>query len=342
MKKLISIALISILSVALSGCAPRPLRVEVPEVIGMCHTEAAELIESKDLVAKTEVGEAAATEELEFIVFEQDPAAGIKVLKGTVIALDYYGEYVESVTPRRMSILGTCLPGSEYLWKHLGGTHFYGNAFDWPDYSLVRDIGLKVFVCISAEGPEDEAYVRMIVEQYKDDPVTGGYWNESMGHEPDIVGVSIEKRKWFYDLVRSIDPDRQNHPIMEMFNMTHKFGPYPGWEDSFDDRTHDLLLYDCYPQVHRFDADIELGFGFIDEFAKTHQAIPQFKAFFDEGEYMPDFLIRQYSAWVEKYKVFDNPYAPYVAVCFYKDETIRMSGDFQRQIRIINNEVMGR
>lgn len=100
MKKYISIALVSILSIALSGCVTPPKEVEVPAVVGMRHTKAAKFIESRDLVAEAEQGEAAATEELEFIVYEQDPAAGIKVLKGTMIALDYYGEHEEELNYR--------------------------------------------------------------------------------------------------------------------------------------------------------------------------------------------------------------------------------------------------
>lgn len=335
MKKwLICLLVVCVLMV--SGCIGPPQRVTVPDVIGLDADDAHQEILDKSLVPYLIEGTHAPESNLEWIVYLQDPVAQKRVPRQSGVELTYYTPF--PVQARRMSILGTCLPGSEYLWKHLGGTHFYGNAFDWPDYSLVRDIGLKVFVCISAEGPEDEAYVRMIVEQYKDDPVTGGYWNESMGHEPDIVGVSIEVRKWFYDLVRSIDPDKQNHPVMEMFNMTHKFSIYPGWEDAFSNETHDLLLFDCYPEVAHFDRGITLGFGFINEFADSHQAIPQMKAFFDEGEYMPDFLIKQYEAWKEKYQKFNNPYAPYVAVCFYKDQTIRNSADFQRQIKYINEE----
>lgn len=369
MRKTIIIGLV-LSFLLLTGCRPIPKKVEVPNLIGIELESAIELVESKSLNPDALKGEAAPQENLEDIVYWQAPDAGTRVKKGSIVNFIFYDEMPVQV--RKMSILGTCLPGCEHMMKDLGFTHAYGNAFDWPDYSTLRELGLKAFICISAEEPEDEAYVRMIVEQYKDDPVTGGYWNEAMGHEPDIVGVSIEKRKWFYDLVRSIDPDKFNHPVMEMFNMTRVWDApdpakdqkirewegkypeliefrmesvawrYPGWENAFSNETHDLLLFDCYPQVHRFDADIELGFAFIDEFADTHQAIPQMKAFFDEGEYMPDFLIKQYNAWKEKYQEFDNPYKEYVAVGFYKDETIRQSGDFQEQIRRINEEVMSR
>ncbi|GAH87123.1 unnamed protein product, partial [marine sediment metagenome] len=53
--------------------------------------------------------------------------------------------------PRLISILGTCLPGCEEMWKELKGTHFYGNRYGWPDYDEAERLGMKVFVNIRAD-----------------------------------------------------------------------------------------------------------------------------------------------------------------------------------------------
>jgi len=243
MKKLISIALIGILSIALSGCVPRPRRVEVPGVVGMRHTDAVELIESKDLVAKAELGKAAATEELEFIVFEQDPDAGIKVLKGSIVDLVYYGNY--TVPPANVS------------------------EFEWLD--AIKAIGFNTIHTYSTaqcpwDGEHDECLdqIRLLLEALEERDMYGvlqvplgpegsrqhlrdaiavmsGFDNAiaSTVEEPDLripPSPTLEEQKEIYDIIKSIDPDM---PV---------WGCYDGgdWSRTLNVEAYDLIMTDSY------------------------------------------------------------------------------------------------
>ena len=243
-----------------------------------------------------------------------------------------------SVTIRKISILGTCLPGCESMMKDLGFTHAYGNRYGWPDYDEVERLGMKVFVNIHDDITENG--IREIVNQWKDRPGCGGYWCDHFGHEPDITNPPMEERKRFYDTVRKYDPDMQNHPVMEMMNNTSFYdfpdGQYPGWEKAFSNETHDLLLFDCYPGM---DENAIKGMEntwkkFIKIFPKKHQVIPQMQAFnFEKGG-----IWRQYNFWKEKMvsAEFNNPYKGQIAVCYYDDASIRKNEELQQEIKQVN------
>lgn len=250
------------------------------------------------------------------------------------------------ITIRKMAILGTCLPNTpiEHM-KNLGFTHFYGNRTWWPDHNEVKRHGLKVFYNIRTDDEMTEAYVKKEVQQYKDRKFIGGWWSDQLGHEPDIVNQPLEKRKWFYQTVRKYDPDKQHHPVMEMFDMTEKFNDYPGWKDAFSDETHDLLLFDCYPSLQMpNDAMIKemesvAWIPLVSKYPHIHQVIPQMLAC---GSYRKGSIWCQYNYWKEKMASaeFDNPYRGQIGVCFYKDECVRQNSEMQQEIKEVIADAM--
>jgi hypothetical protein len=249
------------------------------------------------------------------------------------------------VSIRKMAILGTCLPNTpiEHM-KNLGFTHFYGNRTWWPNYDEVEQHGLKVFYNIRIDGEMTEAYVKKEVQQYKNRKFVGGWWSDQLGHEPDYVGQPLEKRIWFYNTVRKYDPDKQNHPVMEMMNNTSFYDfsdrKYPGWENAFSDKTHDLLLFDCYPGMDE-DAikNMENTWNkFIKVFPHKHQVIPQMQAY----AYKKGGIWRQYIYWKAKMSSdeFDNPYCGKIGVCWYNDQAVRQDGEMQQEIKEVNMDAM--
>ena len=253
------------------------------------------------------------------------------------------------VTIRKMAILGTSLPGSEDMWKDLKGTHFYGNRWGWPDYELAEELGLKVFLNIRGEdGPPTEEEIRGIVLTWKDRPVTGGYWSDQLGHEPDITNPSMGERIRFYNTVRRYDPDGiQDRPVMEMMDMTEADdfpdGLYPGWKYAFSDLTHDVLLFDCYPNAGDSDekiiADMQRAWDkFIKVYPHENQVIPQISV----TSYRKGFIWLQYRFWNEKMSSaeFDNLFRGKISFAYYKDEAVRYNEEMHDELREINEEIM--
>ncbi len=304
--------------------------------------------------------------------------------------------------PRLISILGTCLPSCESMWKDLGGTHFYGNRYYWPDYDEIERLGMKVFVNIRADDwrfsleeqeelsilreyvksdviraritnnasllttslfqtnlkryrelslksipNEDE--IERAVKAWKDRPVTGGYWADTLGHEPDICGQPMEERVQFYDTVRRYDPDKQARPVLEMMDMTEwndfPNNQYPGWKNTFSDLTHDLLLVDCYPDMslsnEEMIAQMEHAWNrFIKVYPHENQVIIQMIA--NNNEYDPGEIWLQYNFWKQKLASpeFNNPYRGKMGVCFYSDLMIRQNEEMQQEIKEVNANIL--
>lgn len=277
---------------------------------------------------------------------------GETMLKKTIITIVegkkpreiFYPDEPESeATIRKMAILGTCLPRCESMWKDLKGTHFYGNRYDWPGYDEAERLGMKVFVNIRDKKGLTEEIIRQTVVDWKDRPGCGGYWCDQLGHEPDICNQPMDRRIWFYDTVRKYDPDKQNHPVMEMFDMTLKFNGYPGWEGTFSDKTHDLLLFDCYPPADWSDERMIEGMEnawktMISVFPHTHQVIPQINA----CSYRKGTIRLQYNFWNQKMKSseFNNPFRGPIGLCYYKDEYVRRNEEMQREIKEVNIDIM--
>ena len=70
-----------------------------------------------------------------------------EIVKGKEPRDIFYPDEPE-VTIRKISILGTCLPGCESMMKDLNFTHAYGNRYYWPDYDEVERLGMKSFINI--------------------------------------------------------------------------------------------------------------------------------------------------------------------------------------------------
>ena len=258
-------------------------------------------------------------------------------------------EVEPEVEIRKMCILGTCLPGCETMWEDLRGTHFYGNRYYWPNHDEVERLGMKSFINVRAdEGELTEAIIKERVNEWKNRSGCGGYWSDQLGHEPDICNQPMEKRIWFYDMVRKYDPDKQNHPVMEMFDMT-RTGDFPpeqhqGWKLAWSDLTHDLMLVDCYPDMRQSKAKMIEGMteawdDMINKYAHKNQVIIQMIA---NEHYQPGKIRVQYEFWKEKMASaeFANPYRGRIGVCFYHDITIRPNEEMKAEIREVNKEVM--
>ncbi len=296
--------------------------------------------------------------EIEVIPFEElrdNFPIGATWLKKTVTSIHDGSEPRQIFYPqgepaviRKMSILGTALTGSEYMMKDLGFTHVYGNRYYWPDYDLVESLGMQVFVNIrGVNGVPTDTEIEYYVNLWKDRPVTGGYWADTLGHEPDITNPSMEDRIRFYNTVRRIDPDKQTRPVMEMFDMTEDSdfpdGQYPGWKNTFSNLTHDLLLFDCYPNANDSDekiiADMENAWNrFIKVYPHKNQVIPQISV----HSYRLGFIWLQYNFWNQKMssQEFDNPFRGKISFTYYSDLAIRANEAMHDEIREVNEEIL--
>ena len=237
---------------------------------------------------------------------------------------------------RKISILGTCLPGCETMMKDLNFTHAYGNRYYWPDHDEVERLGMKSFINIHDDITENG--IREIVNEWKDRPGCGGYWSDTAGgHEPDITSPLMDERIRFYNTVRKYDLDIVNHPVMEMFDLTEADdfpdGQYQGWRDAYNEGTLDLLLFDCYvsdPSDEKIRKDImKFHNKFTGKYCKNIQVIPQLNAF----KYRPGSIRIAYETWKE---ILGKE----MGIAYYKDETVRRNEEMQREIQEVNEEVI--
>lgn len=299
---LISLMLVSM--VIFTGCRPRPVKVEVPDLIGMEMENAIETVELVSLNPDALVGEVAPEEELENMVYFQAPDAGERVRKGSIVTFTSYDEYV-SVRPQRpISFLWM---GDERWEEELGGTHVVSfHEPCTPDWYEASD--LKLIMYFKTDNLD---VIAARVNEWKDHKNLGGYWLIS-GHEPDITGGDADypegivennrKRVEQYDLIRSLDPDKWNHPVFIFYDMTSSNLPgYPGWEMTFQPDDHDVFVIDCYP--NNYDGTIsyrglEAGGRLVEiglERGNT-QFIPNFGAAYPPSG-QPASLIEQYEWW---------------------------------------------
>lgn len=239
------------------------------------------------------------------------------------------------VPVRKISILGTCLPGCESMMKDLEFTHAYGNRFGWPDYDEVERLRMKVFVNIRDDITENG--IKEMVNQWKNRPVCGGYWCDHLGHEPDITNPLMDERIRFYNTVRKYDSDIINHPVMEMFDLTEADdfpdGQYQGWRDAYNEETLDVVLFDCYvsdPSDKKMMDDIIMFHNkFTKKYCKNVQVIPQLNAF----KYRPGSIRVAYETW-------KNLLGNEMGIAYYDDASIRRGEELQNEIREVNKEIM--
>lgn len=260
--------LISLL--VLSGCVSN--RTTVPDVFGFQADDAAIEIKMASLDPYPKEGDPASEKALEDIVYEQSPMAGTRVPRKSGVEFVYYGEYEEARSQRIMSILwmgddrwgelieGMSLSASKSIarsvattWEEgFGGTHVVGFCErakpDWYEGSNV-----KLIMYLKTD---DLGTIRDEVIRWRNHSHLGGYWLIS-GHEPDITGnePSIEENRRLriaqYNLIRELDPDAWNHPVVIFYDMTSCVGwDYPGWEKAFpmpeEGVDCDVFIIDCY------------------------------------------------------------------------------------------------
>lgn len=87
---LVSLMLVSML--IFSGCVLTPVKVKVPDVVGLHMEEAQELVNERSLVDILVEGIPAEDPESEYVVYDQDPQAGTRVRKGTSVLMTHYGQ----------------------------------------------------------------------------------------------------------------------------------------------------------------------------------------------------------------------------------------------------------
>lgn len=145
---------------------------------------------------------------------------------------EHWGEMAKGIsTP----VIKTFLRDAAQEWEDgYGGTHIVGfmERFkpDWLD-------GYKVKLIMYLK-TDDLGKIEDEVIQWRNHPNLGGYWFIS-GHEPDITGTepSFEEhkklRREIYKLVRRLDPNAWDHPVVIWYNCTGTFAHYPGWQNAF-------------------------------------------------------------------------------------------------------------
>ncbi len=193
--------------------------------------------------------------------------------------------------------------------------------------------------------------IQRAVNAWKGRPGCGGYWADTLGHEPDICNQPIEERIRFYNKVRELDPDKQARPVMEMFNNTawddFPNNQYAGWKYAFSDDppTNDLLLVDCYPDMSLSNEEMITQMErtwnkFIKKYCNNNQVIIQMIA--NNDKYSTGKIWLQYNFWKEKLASaeFDNPYRGDTGGCFYKDTMVRANEQMQEEIRQINADIL--
>ncbi len=254
------------------------------------------------------------------------------------------------VKPRRWAIAGTTMNRPDW-YEALGAvgfTHVYSNKACGMDWEVLDDMGIKVIMTVTGESPSDWA---SFVRENMGKRVCGGYWHDNAGHEPDIEGPNLQLRKDFYRVVRSIDTDKQTHPVMEMMDNTGRrdfINPdgsyvYPGWELAFSDETHDLLLADIYPDaqgVGRMTEKMSNSWNkFIKVYPRKHQLIIQMCAYGDS--YWDGYIWTQYNYWRNHFRSLEykNPYRTPMGVCWYKQEEWMKSEGMMEEMRDVVREV---
>ena len=191
----------------------------------------------------------------------------------------------------------------------MGCTHLF--AFNqWSiDYDMAWKYGVKTIFSIGRQGTDDE--IRDYVRELKDKLYTGGdlAWP---WHELDLIGdwEGNDKRESIknYNLIREIDPDKANHPVMVLFDMTDRHPDFPGWERNHTNLNHDILVIDDYPNFPGADpqAELEKGWNLVKTYEnlENKQVIPAIQCFYGGDDSVRPFdfpdIWHQHKFWEEK------------------------------------------
>ena len=264
-------------------------------------------------------------------------------------------EHKSNVIVRKWAIAGTTMNRPDWYEAlgQIGFTHVYSNKACGMDWETLNNMGIKVIMTVTGE---DEGVWEQFVIDNMGKSVCGGYWHDDLGHEPDLLDPEnwkerLRLRKHFYKIVRSIDTNKQEHPVMEMMNNTGKRDftnpdgsyTYPGWEDAFSDDTHDLLLADIYPNatsIGKMTEPMKRSWNkFIKVYPKKHQLIIQMCAYGDS--YWDGYIWTQYNYWKNKFASadYDNPYKTPMGVCWYKQEEWMKSEEMMKEMKDVVREV---
>lgn len=252
---------------------------------------------------------------------------------------------------RKISILWM---GDEKWLDEFGGTHIVGfSTKPKPDWYPPHKIKLVLYL-----KTDDLGVIRDAVLKWRDHPNLGGYWFIS-GHEPDITGgepsfMEHKKlRRKQYELVRFLDPDKWNHPVMIFYNCTGAFAHYPGWQNAFPTREEgrdcDIFLADIYANRCDGNTDYEGLKRAAEDLVKIglarsdgQQFIPCLGAFVNPGCKAAS-LLEQWEFWVEWYREQTGEELRGVAYYFSGDgstaEGIYSNERLQREAKEINKRL---
>jgi len=153
----------------------------------------------------------------------------------------------ENPEQRNISILWM---GDEKWTEEYGGTHII--SFHEPARpSWYTGHKVKLISYLKMDSFDDDT-LKARVEEQKDHLNNGGWWT-IRGHEPDAQPTWPDKwqadqkrRIEEYQMIREIDKDPWNHPVVSVMDMTGHFNNYPGWDYAFTGEDHDVFLIDCY------------------------------------------------------------------------------------------------
>jgi len=157
-----------------------------------------------------------------------------------------WGEMAEGISAPAIK---TLLREAAQTWEEggYGGTHVVGFMERFkPDW--LEGYKVKLIMYLKTD---DLGKIRDEVIKWRNHLNLGGYWFIS-GHEPDITGTepSFEGhkklRREIYQLVRELDPNAWDHPVVIWYNCTGAFADYPGWQNAFQVGDHDVYAADIY------------------------------------------------------------------------------------------------
>lgn len=259
---------------------------------------------------------------------------------------DWPEEPEPEIEIRKWAIAGTCMDRTGWYdaFKEIGFTHVYFNRACWMDLDRLADMGIKAFINITGE---KEEHWKTVVADWIDHAACGGYWLDDEGHEPDISRRGepfdnwqhrLEVRKRFYQVVRDMDSDKWNHPVMEIMDNTGTGDfpdRHPGWGLAYSSETHDLLLADIYPDYAspadkpKMIADMTKSWEkFISRYPE-HQVIIQMIA--NGNKYWPGYIRTQYEFWSKRL-------GPEMGVCWYKQELWMKSEEMRNEMKEVVRE----
>ncbi len=267
------------------------------------------------------------------------------------------------VPVRKMTVLGTCLSGCEYLARDIGCDTIIGNGYYWGDYDLFESLGGKSIINLKPKPVTvpTKDFIRRRMDEWIARPGCGGWWcdNGIRGEEPDgqrqkpreAEKKMLADRAYLYEVISEHDPDRVKRPVFEQFNMTEAGvidGDWrSGWKGQYseDPMTCDVNLWTCYTASQGTrDAMYEAQAKWFDLFPGKYmtgkvQLIPQVSVEYFWSHGGDNSVKAAYENWK---KIFRNNSLVLGGMAYYSWLLIRENPKAQAAIREVNQEIIRR